>query len=288
MTNNKQTVSNKKIEFLSDFREQHDKRVNFCRMLCNMTIPKFEEKRVIAENFLKKLVDSCDFCMCMPPKNFEQALKDDEIKEIFEIGQGATVGGIKTRRAAIKQLYGLDSEKYPVKEMPKYGILVGAQKQKDLLRDPDIFYHYGIVMLTFKKERLLNRTTMTVGASLQFVESLLKTPTFVTDPKFVCIKGVPKDQEMLKKGFFMGINFFVDKLLGEDQLSVDMPNRMSEFANEVPGFENFELQYFGKMTISEDVKEVCYMPLGSREEEEIAKLKPLLDKYGLECKELGM
>ena len=274
------------IQFLSDFKAYHDQRVTFCRMYSNIWIREFDKQVSIAETFLKKAVDSCDFCMCMRPESFEQALKDNEIKEMFEIGHGATVGGIRTRRKALKQLYDLNSEQYPIKEMPKYGLLVGKQKYHDLIQDPDVFYHYGIIMLTFKKERLLHRTTMTVGSSLQFDESLLKTPTFVTDPKFICIKGVPKDP-MSSDGFFLGVSYFVNHLINLNKLSPDMPNRMADLADGISGFENFELQYFGKITISDDVKEVCYMPLGGEEEEQIERLKPLLAQYGLECKRFG-
>lgn len=270
-----------KLKFLADFKQCHDARVNFCRMMQRG----FEREMSIAEDFLRKAVDSCDFCMCIRPKDFKKALEDNELKELFEIGHGgATVGGIEVRRIVMKNLYDLDSEKYPIKEMPKYGILVGKDKYRDLISDPDIFYHYGSIMLTFKKENLLHRTTMTVGSSLQYDESRLKTPTFVTDPKFICIKGYPKDP--LIEEYFLGLRFFVDNLIKLRKLSPTLPNMMSDLASGMNGFENFELQYFGKITISEDVKEVCYMPLGDNDEEEIAELKPLLKKYGLECKRL--
>lgn len=269
------------IQFLEDYKNIHDERNTTCRIFFKSS----SEKISIAENFLKQVVDTCDFCMCMPFEGFIKALMDNEIKEMSETGSGSTNGGLEVRREAIQNLYGLDTTKYPVKEMPKYGLLVGPDSAKDLIRDPDVFYHYGQVMVTFRKENLMDRTTMTVGSGLNFLESLLKSPTFVKDPKFICIKGLPKKVEMLRKGFFMGLNFMADYLIKEKQLQPEYPNSIALLSDDMLGFENFEIQIFGKITFSEDVKEVCYMPLGNDKEQDFLKeAAPLLNKYNLTLK----
>lgn len=270
------------INFLNDFKVNHDN-----RNVANRIFFRGNEHRIKkAEDFLKAVVDSCDFCMCMSFDDLEKALKDDEIKEVSETNSSSTNGGLEVRREAILNLYNLDSTKYTSKEMPKYGIMVGKDRAKDLIVDPDIFYHYGAAMIVFKKENLIDRTTMTVGSSLTFQESLLKTPTFVTDPKFICIKGLPKKPEMMLRGYFMGLNYFVDYVLGEKGLKADYPNSMAMLSDDMLGFENFELQMFGKLTFSKDVKEICYMNLTGKEQERAEKMTPLLRKFNLTCEEL--
>ena len=122
----------KKIKFLSDFKPYHDRHVQIMRMV----MPGMDDYIKAAESFLRKAVKCCDFCMCMPIEYFEKALKENEIKEMFETGHGATIGGKSTRREAMQQLYSLDSTRYPIKEMPKYGLLVGKNRCADLINDP--------------------------------------------------------------------------------------------------------------------------------------------------------
>lgn len=270
------------IKFLDDFKKIHDSRNAFCRLFSRGN----EQRIETAEKFLKQVVDTCEFCLCMPFDGLEKALADDEIKEMSETGTGATNGGIEVRREAMQNLYGLDSTKYTSKEMPKYGLLVGPEQDKDLIKDPDVFYHYGQVMITFRKENIIDRTTLTVGSSLNFTESLLKTPTFVSDPKFICIKGMPKRPELGRKGFFMGLNFMVDFLIGEKKLDPNYPNSMAILADDMLGFEDFEIQIFGKLTFSEDVKSIKYFVATGNEEEDVKRITPLLNKYNLTCEEL--
>lgn len=267
-------------KFLSDFKSIHDRYYQAFSIVMHEMRPEIET----AESFLRKAVKSCDFCMCMPVDCFKQALKDNEIKEMSETGHGSTNGGIKVRRQAMRQLYSLDSTKYSLKDMPKYGLLVSKNRCGDLVQDPDVFYHYGVVMITFKKERIINRTTMTVGSSLQFDESILKTPTFVSDPKFICIKGMPKVENGARQRYFFGLKYFADHLIAVKKLSPDLPNRMADLAEGMPGFENFEIQIFGRLTFSDDVERIEYMTLSGNEKERLQRLQPLMDKYGLKCK----
>lgn len=263
------------IKLLEDFRRIHDSR-NFIFRLVNKDKL---EKVNIAEDFLRKVVDSSDFCMCMSFESLEKVLIDDDIKEITETGVGSTRGGVSTRREAIESLYGLQSETYPVKEMPKYGFLVGKNHEADLAKDFDIFYHYGDVMLTFKKENLMGRTTMTVGSSLDFTESFLKTPTYVDDPKFICIKGHPT--KFQHNGYFMGLDFMVDHLIKEKKLDPNKPNSLALESDDMIGFENFEIQIFGKLSVSQDVKSIDYIDLSPNAEEKAKSIGPLLEKYNL-------
>ena len=270
----------KKIKFLSDFKPYHDRHVQVMRMV----MPGMDDYIKTAESFLRKAVKCCDFCMCMPIEYFEKALKENEIKEMFETGHGATIGGKSTRREAMQQLYSLDSTRYSIKEMPKYGLLVGKNRCADLINDPDVFYHYGAVMITFKKERVIHRTTLTVGSSLQFKESLLKTPTFADDPKFISIKGWPKSPALTHDRVFNGLSFFAQHLVGQKKLSPDLPNKMAELSEWFPGFENFEIQIFGKLTFSDDVEKIEYLPFSEDDEKRIQRLKPRMAKYGFDCR----
>ena len=84
------------------------------------------------------------------------------------------------------------------------------------------------------------RTTLTVGSSFDFRESILKSPVPVTDPKALCIKGFPTNPALAPPRWFNGMLFF-DDLITQGRISPDVPNCLSMAADDMMGFENFEL-----------------------------------------------
>ena len=59
---------------------------------------------------------------------------------------------------------------------------------------------------------------------------------------------------------------------------------MAELSEWFPGFENFEIQIFGKLTFSDDVEKIEYLPFSEDDEKRIQRLKPRMAKYGFDCR----
>lgn len=269
-------MTDEKLKILEGYAPTYRFRMQLHSMVYGRDAGKVRE----VESFLKEIVEKSDFSMCVRAEDFEKIVESDRVKSMFETGHGTSNGGVETRREWVRRMYGVNPNSLENSDFPKYGVLTGKNKVADLARDPDLFYHYGSVMLTLRKENFIDRTTMTVGSSFNFDESLLKSPTFVKDPKALCIKGFPTDPTLNKGGWFNGLMFFYD-MLKSGKLSVSKPNCLSIAADDMPGFENYELQFHGEIVFSHDVESVTFFPLQGNEEELIAKVAPKLDALGI-------
>lgn len=270
----------KSIPFLVSFKKYYDERYDDFSKLHNTDSEKIE----VVESFLREIVEKSDFSMCVKTSSLQQIINDDRFKNQVETLKGSSMGGVKGRKETTHELFGVDTEKLAPNEFPKYGLLTSKNKLADLAVNPDVFYHYGSLMVTFKKQNLINRTTMTVGTSLDFGESFNKTPTFVSNPKALCVKGFPsKNIPQLFNNFFGGINgltLFYEKIISK-QITTDFPNRMSDAFDGMLGFEFFELQFHGNISFSNDVEKIEYYPLFGNEKETLETVEPYLKKYGI-------
>jgi len=256
------------------------------RAVYDMIQAKNAGKVKVVEDFLRKLIDESDFSMCVPADVIGEIIESDYIKNSIETGkQGTTTGGQEVRIQALENIYGVGTNGIAPEDFPKYGILTGTNKLRDLARDPDIFYHYGAVMINLKKENLMDRTTLTVGSSLNFDESKLKTPVPVSEPRALCIKGFPT--QPLKPGarIFLGLEF-MHHLIMDEELSAQCPNTLAMKADDMPGFENFELQFHGRLQFSKDVKSITVCQLKGNEMEILGKYSERLRELGIEVSEL--
>ena len=277
-------LKSSKYPILKAFAPVYEKRVFLNTMI--QTQQNCMDKLKVVEEFLRNIVSESDFSMCVPADVFDQIVESDYIKNSIETGQrGSTMGGPEVRIKALKNIYGVDLDGVAPEEFPKYGILTGKNKLSDLARDPDIFWHYGAIMLNFKKENLMDRTTLTVGSSLDFNESLMKTPTPVDDPKSVCIKGYPTQPVPQGTRFFRGLDF-MHHLIMDEQLSTKNPNMLAIKADDMPGFENFELQFHGRLQFSRDAKSITVFTLKGDEMDIVNRHAERLKQLGIEVSEL--
>lgn len=249
------------LRFLKAFKQVHDLRYRlFLEHYAN-------EKKIInvVEDFFRNLVDQSEFATCVRPEALKHIMLDNSFKTLIETGFGPTKGGKATRREVTTKLFGIDANSIRVDEFPKYGLLVSKNKVRDFVPDPDVFFHYGAVMVTFKKENLINRTTMTVGNSLDFGEYERKSPVFVNNPTVIATKN-----------FFA----FYEKIM-DGSLSIEYPNHMPAAFDNALGFDCYELQFHGPLTFTNDVDRVEYFPVHGIEPEKEAELKAMLDERGV-------
>jgi len=170
---------------LEHFRSYHDRmRAKFRKDHAN----EIERVKTVDE-FLREVVEKNDFSMCIKLDAFQKAVADNSFKSMAETSYGTTIGGIDTRKQVVSTLFDVNADKLAPEEFPKYGLLTGKDKRKDLISYDDVFYHFGQILVTFKKENLMKRTTMTVGSSVNFGEFFRKVPVFVDDPNALALTG---------------------------------------------------------------------------------------------------
>jgi hypothetical protein len=232
-----------------------------------------------------------NFYLRIRPKILTKIINDNRIKSVFETGGGATVGGIETRKTSIKELFNSSIKNVALNELPKYGYLGTKSKLAEFTANADMVHHYGSVLITLKKENFINRTTLTIGDSINFGDFYYKIPTFVSEPKIVALKGKLIREENLKKGFVKQrtFEFYLDyfySLIANKKLVPTAPFKLMEFF-EGSGFEFFELQFHGEIVFDRDVERIDFFAQTSGEKEEIEKNQSKLDEKKIPYKTVG-
>lgn len=175
------TLSNydQSIEWAKDDLDSH---LEFCRGLpkkyhapfdtFESEIPKYEKQ---LSNAFKKF----DFATNTDSIAIEHILKDKKFKSFVETKTTNGYKDLTMRKDATKQLFSLwdDELELGVSQFEKYGYLGKADRAKSL---------YGNCRIVFKKEKLWDRTTFTVGDSLESLnDGSRKIPSLVSKPKIV-------------------------------------------------------------------------------------------------------
>ncbi len=241
------------------------------------------EKIKVVETFLKEAIDKNDFCIRVKIDALQSIIQDNRIKSVVELGRGgATIGGKNTRIKAIKYLFDVSEEELDVRDFPKFGYLSCKEKFIEFVGNSSMLYQYGNIILTFNKEKMFERTTLTVGNSLNFGEFLRKIPTFISDPKVICIKGKPRQNtldipiDFSVKSRHYYINKFYEAIMNK-KLIPEKPFILPEIFNE-NGFEFFELQFHGDIIFDNVIQQIDYYPYSEEEEANFEKLIPLLEE----------
>ncbi len=231
---------------LEFFKEYHDN--HYLEFLKNKDLKKI----VVIEDFLKQLIIESNFNMCIRPSVLKTIVQENVFKSVFETGRGTTMGGRETRALATKALFNSNIQSLADSDYPKYGYL-GCKKSKiDFMANPDLMHQYGSVIVTFKKKFLYERTTLTVGDSINFGECYKKLATFTIDPKAICIKDKLRSNAPDSiKLFNIDRNFdFIHifyNAISKNALDIKNPHSIYNAFDGFHGFEFFELQYHGSM-----------------------------------------
>lgn len=191
----------------------------------------------VADN-LKKLIDSNDLCMRVPDADvLSKILDDGRFKTQFETNTSKGTLAHDFRKGATEALFGADVDKLEPRDFEKYGYLGSSDLKQDFKRNNA--RQYGDIVVRFKKENLVARTTITVGDSLG--AELIGVP--VTKPSALAFPARNLEREM-KASVKSGGNAFVE--IFEDNDIIDV-NRIIEDFNR----PYFELQYHGDLGVSD-------------------------------------
>lgn len=130
---------------------------------------------------LKKLLEENDMAIRVTDNALEKILTDNKIKSRFESGTTSAAAPDQMRLKAEKNLFGYEL-KMDAKLRPIYGYLTNFKNGFDGSSSNGAF-KYGNICLKLKKQNLKNRTTFTIGDSLDGTLYDLKAPSLYTNPK---------------------------------------------------------------------------------------------------------
>ena len=187
---------------------------------------------------IKEVIDNNDYCMRLTSQALKSVLADGKFKNQLEVGKSRGLYDPYTRRTVTNKLFGVNTDNLEDSDFEKYGYMDSKDKAK-ALKNPGAS-GYGGILATFKRDRVANRTTFTVGDSLDGAlgirQNLIAAST--QNPRANGIEG-----------------YELRKYAGTAKRNRQaLPTDAQEFANHFRG-EYFEIQYHGELTL-EDVESI--------------------------------
>lgn len=211
---------------------------------------------------LRELCASADLSMRIRSRDLEKIVEDDRFKQMVELGHGATLGGPSARQQVVETLFDVQPGSLAPQDYPKYGYLGSPDKRSDFFGNLDLAHHYGSVIVTFRRERVLPRTTLVFGDSVNFRSFLYKVPTWLSAPHPVCLATLPHHgaEELPAHADPSGAIKVFAVLCAAGKLTVQSLSMLGELFGGRHGCEFFELHYHGELVFSRDVKSIDVMP----------------------------
>lgn len=260
-------------ELLKNYQSWHDSVYNKIIKCENYPV----QERQTVESFLKDVVNECDFSMNVPIGVVEKIIVEDRIKSRVEL-EWSHFENSKydeknvCRRWATPEFFNVDGRSLLGEDYEKYGYLSCKDKNsKDFINEAMYMSQfYGNVVFNLKKDRLIDRTTLTIGDSLDNRRVLGKgniTPTMANDPKLVCVPGYSKDLVSL-----------LAHSISEGKLLPQYPNLIRKIASLNLDLDYFELQFHGELSFKSDVESVDIIRTKDQNESEKKEQEQVAEK----------
>ena len=241
-----------------------------------------DSDRQTVENFLKTAVENCDFSMNTHISLIEKIMKEDKIQSsmerLWDLCKNSEYNEkYLSRRWSTSEFFHVDINQLEGKDYEKYGYLTCKDKQSQNFKKKasEISEWYGNVIMNLKKDKLINRTTLTVGDSLNNRQHFGKnsiTPTFANHPKIVCVPGYSKELVGLLASF-----------INNGELLPQYPDSISKIKYLNASLDYFELQFHGELSFKDDVESVDIIRTKDHGESDKIKQEQLAEKI----KQLG-
>ena len=153
-----------------------------------------DEAQKKLDDAVKGMVESSDFGSRIKLSNLNKVL-DSRFKNLFEVGTGGGCTNMNIRAGGEEEVFGFTPKKFndgsfPIEDRPFYGMCLpktdGVAVSSSVARSyiesgPGSFYGDGTTII-YKKDRIINNTTITVGDSLN--ESGYLVATNANNPKY--------------------------------------------------------------------------------------------------------
>lgn len=223
----------------------------------------FEAETPKYEQQLSKAFEKFDFATNTDSKAIEQILIDGRLKGTVETNTSNGELDVSLRKRATGELFGLwdDAEELEAGEFEKYGYIGTADRAK----------MYGDCRIVFKKDNLWDRTTFTVGDSLEaVVNGGYKTPSKVSDPKIVSFSKDPftQDQPSLNEMAIRNI-----------QKAFDSIEEHGYFKGVINNEDYVELQFHGAVVL----EDIAYIEVPQKSEN-LAEILEIAEEKGVKIK----
>lgn len=130
-----------------------------------------EEAMDMLTDAVKNIVDKCDFGIRIKYDDFKNVLYDGRFKNLFETGHGGGSEDTGVRERLERNKFNVPSDA-DHSDRPIYGMLCPKYDGSSEIKD---YYHYGPgrwygdgIMVTMKKDNVINNATLTLGDSLDY------------------------------------------------------------------------------------------------------------------------
>lgn len=242
----------------------------------NATYKEFKEKRASQikdmlpfddmNKLLNDLVDNNEFRMRIPIDDatvLSSILRDGKFKTQFETGTSGGAFSPFVRKQASTNLFGTGD--IPDSDYEKYGYLGSKDPLKDI--NPQLLF-YGDGIVTFKKDAMMNRTTLTVGDSLRDA----------ADGRFIMGTKATNIDSTVAVGRPSAINDYLDRMTeGIDKYGIE---DASHIGYKVRSY--IETQYHGDLMLA-DVDSMVIDKDILDEVTSNSELKKILKDSGIKC-----
>lgn len=265
-----------------DFNKLKEKQ-NIYKILRGRELHGMEKEIKEIDGFLNNLVLNSTLITFVPGRKIMEVINSGEYTSMQKLGLEENRTSANARNNSSEVLFG--SKARDDDDYPKYGILSDKDILHEILVDGNAVYQYGSVIIVWKKEKVLNRTTMTIGNSINFGAYATKCPSFLSNPSYISIPGTNYYSPHQLADTRESIKSFYEKIKsGELTL---FPSSIATSYNGDNGFEYYEIQLHGKLSIKDDVEEIDYF-CGYEEDEKdfFNKLKAETDKIGIKTNTL--
>ena len=222
------------------------------------------------ENFLKETVSASDFSMATTAESINSIIGEDKIKSFVQINWDSIKNSKRNkscidRRWATSEIFNVDISELTASDYEKYGYLSCKDKRQDIEDGSDVPFYYGNVIMNLKKENVIDRTTLTIGDSLNNrwklgEKSVVPTPAIC--PRIVCIPGHSRKLTRL-----------IFEHIKDRKTSPKHPNLLNKIKTKNWDLSYIELQIHGELSFEKDVESVHIIKLQQIEDEEESRLE---------------
>lgn len=206
-----------------------------------------EQQKKATEIVTEIIENNCFSMRVSDTDELEAIINDGFFRNQFETGDSDGVYMPEYRESVENDLFGTDPFSTDGADRPKYGYVGMADAVEESWYFGDSLEHYGDIRVDFKKEALIDRTTYTIGDSLDFMGSKPLAGK-CNNPS---VNGMEPAWQIET----------VAKLSEDEYIYEGKPNPFVMVDNAGPGNLNYvELQYHGNLSVK-DI-ECVYIPSG--------------------------
>lgn len=264
----------KTLEYLDNYQTAYYRRLS--------NLPYFTQIAAVIENFLKNIIERGEFYIRVQTDVLESILESGSIKSMMETHQGTTNGGEDTRRQVTENLFGCATTTLLPADYPKYGFLSQSNARRDLMVNAHMSMQFGDASIQLDKSRLMHRTTLCVGNSVNMGNSEIMVPTRTDNVRATCITGLAHEGKRQMLPNPMAFYYYLATKIMKGELNADNFASIDRICDDSPmPIEYFELQYHGRISLKDDVKRIDVIPESQEERTMLDRLKPRFEALGI-------